>query len=31
MMMLDYEGGRAVKNLEKSDYIISECSLLLTM
>ena len=26
MMMLDYKGGRGVKNLGKSDYIISECS-----
>ena len=26
MMMLDYKGGRGVKNLGKSDYILSECS-----
>ena len=26
MMMLDYKGGRGVKNLGKSDYVISECS-----
>ena len=27
MMMLDYKGGKGVKNLGKSDYIISEHSL----
>ena len=27
MMMLDYKGGREVKNLEKSDYVMCECSL----
>ena len=26
MMMLDYKGGVGVKNLGKSDYLISECS-----
>ena len=26
MMMLDYKDGRGVKNLGKSDYVISECS-----
>ena len=26
MMMLNYKGGRGIKNLGKSDYIISECS-----
>ena len=26
MMMLNYKGGRGVKNLEESDYVISECS-----
>ena len=27
MMMLNYKGGRRVKNLEKGDYVISEPSL----
>ena len=27
MMMLDYKGGRGVKNLGKSDYVIRERSL----
>ena len=27
MMMFDYKGGRGVKNLEKSDYVICERSL----
>ena len=27
MMMLGYKGGGRVKNLGKSDYVISECSL----